>query len=264
MKLDPLQCYGGNVDCDRAKCLMCVPTTSTVAKARLVLTARASFLSRYSVGAEFTKPALGYNTMVCADARRNLSFSCLVAGPWGSAVVSAPPVHWDHPQTCALKVTLESMSLPWWGGGWGGGNSCGGREITHVGGRAIPSAWRGRDRHRGAEAASRFFPSGSATLLLWWFRLPPQASHLQSSSFPPVHSGCLLTGNHSPLPGSALRTPCFSTQSLSASEDTLSGCVGSAGVSSLHTGLTLSSTLVAVFSSHRERGSPSVPTELPK
>ena len=26
------------------------------------------------------------------------------------------------------------MSLPWWGGGWGGGSSCGGREITHLGG----------------------------------------------------------------------------------------------------------------------------------
>ena len=139
---------------------MWVPRTSTVAKARLVLTARASFLSRCSVRAEFTKPVLGCNTMVCADARRDLSFSCLVAGPWGSAVVLPPPVHWDHPQACALKVPLEPMSLPWWGGGWGGGSRCGCHEITHLGGRAIPSAWRGRDRHRGAEAASRFFPSG--------------------------------------------------------------------------------------------------------
>ena len=103
----------------------------------------------------------------------------------------------------------------------------------------------------------------SAALLLWWFRLPPQASHLQSSFLPPVSSGCLLTANHSPLPGSALQTPYSTTQPLSAVEDTLSGCVGRAGVSTLCTGLTLSSTLVAVFSSHRERGSPFVPAELP-
>ena len=94
------------------KCLMCMPTKSTVAKARLVLTARASFPSRCSVEAGFTKPVVGCNTMVCIDARRDLSFSCLVAGPWGSAVVSATPVHWDHPQACALKVPVEPMSLP--------------------------------------------------------------------------------------------------------------------------------------------------------
>ena len=70
---------------------MCMPIKSRVVKARLVLTARASFSSTCSTGAEFTKPVVGCNTMVCTDARRDLSFSCLVAGPWGSPVVSAPP-----------------------------------------------------------------------------------------------------------------------------------------------------------------------------
>ena len=158
------------------------------------------------------------------------------------------------------------MSLLWWGGGWGGGSRCGHHKITHLGWRTIASAWRGRNRHRveRLQVSSYLWASlNSATLLLWWLRLPPQASHLQSSSLPPVHSGCLLTGNHSPLPGSALPTPRFRTQPLSASEDTLSGCVGRAGVCTLRTGLTLSSTLVAVFSFRRERGSPSVATELP-
>ena len=123
---------------------MCMPTKSTVAKARLVLTARASFPSRCSVGAEFTKPVVGCNTMVCTAARRDLSFSFLVVctaarrdlsfsflvvytaarrdlsfsflvvGPGGSAVVSVPPVHWDHPQACALKVPLEPTGEGAW------------------------------------------------------------------------------------------------------------------------------------------------------
>ena len=45
-------------------------------------------------------------------------------------------------------------------------------------------------------------------------------SCLQSSSLPPVPSGCLLTVNPSPLPGSALQTPPFSTQALCAAVDT--------------------------------------------
>ena len=69
--------------------------------------------------------------------------------------------------------------------------------------------------------------------------------------------------NRCPLAGSALQMPHSSTQPLSASEDTLSGWVGRAGISTLRPHLTMSYTLVAVFSSHRERGSPSVPTELP-
>ena len=44
----------------------------------------------------------------------------------------------------------------------------------------------------------------------------------------------------SPLPGSALQMPHFSTQPFSAAVDTLSGWVGTAGVSTLCTGLTLS------------------------
>ena len=55
----------------------------------------------------------------------------------------------------------------------------------------------------------------------WRCRLPPQASHLQSSSLPPVPSGCLLMANSSPLPGSALQSPRSSTQPLSAVVDTL-------------------------------------------
>ena len=126
---------------------------------------------------------------------------------------------------------------------------------------AIPRTWRGRDRNRGREAARRFFPSGiteqhrSASLVV-------QAS-LESSSLPPVPSGCILLANHCPLPGFALQTPRSSTQPLSTLEHTLSGLVGRAGISTLCTGLTLSYMHVAVFSSHRERGSPSVPTELP-
>ena len=54
---------------------------------------------------------------------------------------------------------------------------------------------------------------------LWWFRLPPQAAHLQSSSRSPILSGCFLTANLSPLPWSALWTPHFSTQHLSAVVD---------------------------------------------
>ena len=108
VELDPLQCYGGNLDVTWPNRLMGMPTNSTIAKARLVLTARASFPSRCSVGAEFTKPVVGCNTMVCTAARRDLSFSFLVVGPGGSAVVSVPSVHWDHPQACALKVPLET------------------------------------------------------------------------------------------------------------------------------------------------------------
>ena len=107
VELDPLQCYGGNLDATWPNRLMGMPTKSTIAKARLVLTARASFPSRCSVGAEFTKPVVGCNTMVCTAARRDLSFSFLVVGPGGSAVVSVPSEHWDHPQVCALKVPLE-------------------------------------------------------------------------------------------------------------------------------------------------------------
>ena len=93
VELDPLQCYGGNLDATWPNRLMGMPTKSTIAKARLVLTARASFPSRCSVGAEFTKPVVGCNTMVCTAARRDLSFSFLVVGPRGSAVVSVPSEH---------------------------------------------------------------------------------------------------------------------------------------------------------------------------
>ena len=84
---------------------------------------------------------------------------------------------------------------------------------------AIPRTWRGRDRNRGREAARRFFPSGiteqhrSASLVV-------QAS-LESSSLPPVPSGCILLANHCPLPGFALQTPRSSTQPLSTLEHTL-------------------------------------------
>ena len=113
----------------------------------------------------------------------------------------------------------------------------------------------------GAEAARRFFPSG-ITQLRRSASLVFQAS-LESSPLPPVPSGCILMANRCPLPEFALQTPRSSTQPLSTLEHTLSGWVGRAGISTMHTFLTLSYTLVAVFSSYRERGSPSVPTELP-
>ena len=92
VELDPLQCYGGNVDVTWPNRLMGMPTKSTIAKARLVLTARASFPSRCSVGAEFTKPVVGCNTMVCTAARRDLSFSFLVVGPGAQL--------WFQPRFC--------------------------------------------------------------------------------------------------------------------------------------------------------------------
>ena len=47
----------------------------------------------------------------------------------------------------------------------------------------------------------------------------PQASCLQSSSLMPIPSGCFLIASSSPLPRSALQSPHFSTQPLSALAD---------------------------------------------
>ena len=87
---------------------------------------------------------------------------------------------------------------------------------------------------------------------LWWFRLLPQASRLQSS---PPHSRPLRISPQSQPQSSAWvcsPNPTFQhPEPLSAVVDTLSGWVGRAGVSTPCTGLTLSSchTLAAMFSS---------------
>ena len=91
-------------------------------------------------------------------------------------------------------------------------------------------------------------------------------SRLQSSSLPPVPSGCLLTANRSPLPGSALQTPHFRTQPLCAMVDTLSGLGSRAVVSTICRSLTLSCLPLtgAAFSSHKRMRLPSVPVSSPK
>ena len=75
---------------------------------------------------------------------------------------------------------------------------------------------RGRSKGQGMQWASWLGITHQWRSVLWWFKLRPQASRLQSSSLTPITSCYFLTANSSRLPQSALQTPPFSTQHLSA------------------------------------------------
>ena len=108
---------------------------------------------------------------------------------------------------------------------------------------ALPSAVGGGASTGGEGLQWWVFPLGITQewrSALCWFSLPPQAFLFIELLPYPIPSGFLLTAHSSPLPGSALQTPHFSTQPLSTAADTLSGWVGRTGVSTLCTGLTLS------------------------
>ena len=151
------------------------------------------------------------------------------------------------------------------GGDWGGGSSCGGREITHLVGSHSCCLER-QGQAQGQRVFKEVLPLGhhsTAPLCLSGgsgflhkhpiCRAPPSLPSPQDVSSRPTTVLCLglLSKPQVPVP-----SPCLQWRTPSQA--------GWAGQGSyLRTVLTLSCPLVTVFSSQRERGPPSVPTELP-
>ena len=153
--------------------------------------------------------------MACVAARRVFSFFLYC---WRSPVLSAPSVRVANSQVSSPEAAPELRILLIMEEVDGGGHGWGSKDPRL--GRVLPSPWL-------AGAGTR--DKGCSGLIPWaslkndTLSMVVQASSrsipLETSSLTPVPSGCLLRANHSPLPGSALQTPHFSTQPLSASLD---------------------------------------------
>ena len=131
---------------------------------------------------------------------------------------------------------------------------------------AIPSIWRGRDRHRGREAAMGFFPLGitqqrcsaslvvraSSTSIPFAELLPPSCPLRMSPHSQPQSSAWFSSPN-----------PTFQHPALvcSGGHPLRLGGQGWGQYPVYRSHSVLLPQTVAMFSSHRE-GSPSVPTEL--
>ena len=154
----------------------------------------------------------GCETVASVAAGRGVSFSssslglsCAFSSIWACGQLTGV-FSWAAPERRSLWIVEE---------GDGGGHGWGLKRPTWVEFFVVFSR-RGRHKGQGMHWASSLGVSHQCHSALWWFRLPPQASRLQSSSHSPIPSGCFLKANLNPLPGSALWTPHFSTQPLSA------------------------------------------------
>ena len=157
--------------------------------------------------------------MVCAAARKDFSFFSLDLQPLGLSCGFSPISAW-------ARKGLRG------GGSWGcrspGGDRAHGVASSHghknagpSGGPSyLPGRWGLAYMERGCNGESTPFTSlNNGSSLLWWSRFPLQAFPV-ADFLTPIHSGCLLAANSSPLPVSALQTPCSSTQPPSAPVDT--------------------------------------------
>ena len=142
-------------------------------------------------------------------------FSAFLLYCWRSPVLSAPSVRVANSQVSSPEAAPELRILLIMEEVDGGGHGWGSKDPRL--GRVLPSPWL-------AGAGTR--DKGCSGLIPWaslnndTLSMVVQASSrsipLETSSLTPVPSGCILTANRSPLPGSALQIPHFGTQPLSA------------------------------------------------
>ena len=150
--------------------------------------------------------------MACVAPRRGFSFSSLSLG-FTCAFSSIC--------ACGQLTSVFSLSCPraqdsadcggvGWGRPWLGAKSPTWMEFFIVLGEQRPAQGT---RDAMGFLFGRHSPMALCSMVV---QASPQASCLQSSSVMAIPSGCFLIANGSPLPWSALQTPHFSTQPLSA------------------------------------------------
>ena len=144
--------------------------------------------------------------------------SAFLLYPWVSRVLSAPSVRVANSQVSSPEAAPEHRILLIVEALDGGGRGWGLKSPTWVEffvvldeQRATQGTWDAMGFLFG-----RHSPMALCSMVV---QASPQASCLQSSSVMAIPSGCFLIANSSPLPWSALQTPHFSTQPLSALVD---------------------------------------------
>ena len=187
--------------------LIYISTKSTAVKPTPPMAGGALLSTQMLCRGWIDKASCWYKSMVFATVRRDFRFSSLTLG-----------VSWafSHPQSTGVCYLWRRCM----------GGDCGWSSIEPTWVVALPSAW-GEGASTGGKGLQWWvFPlsiTQQRRSALWWFRLLPQAFLFIELLPYPIPSGFLLTAHSSPRPESALQTPHFSTQPLSAAVDTFSG-----------------------------------------